>query len=97
MISSDSLPTSIVTKITGVADGNNSVSTMRHDAVSADRNGRLLLNKFLEEQATLGNLEATANIAKQVADFARTDVFGKLKFCTKKCRKPVQGTWQSTY
>ena len=87
----ESFPTSIVTKSTGVADGGDSVSTMLNDAVTEDKNRRLLMNKFLEEQAALGNLEAKANIGKKVADFTRTDVFGKLKFVAKKVQLESTG------
>ena len=74
---SERVPTSIVTKSTrGEVDGNESVSTMRHDA---DGCGRLLLNKFLEEQATLGNAEASADIEK-------------LKFVTKKLQMDSTGS-----
>ena len=90
MTGSERVPTSIVTKSTrGEVNGNESVSTMRHDA---DGCGRLLLNEFLEEQATLGNAEASADIEKQVADFTRTNISGKLKFVTKKLQMDSTGS-----
>ena len=89
---SEGYPASIVTASPGVADsvadgeanGGDSVSTLPNDALAEENNRLLLMNKYLEEQAALGNREARENIVKKVGDFTRNDVFRKIKFFRKK-------------
>ena len=62
----------------GTRDNDGSVSSMQTDPVEV----RLMTDKYFEEQASLGNSEATKEIEKRVVDFTRAEVFRGLKFVT---------------